>query len=87
MKIVQEFTILYWIRLKQFELYLKCSSNFEKVIITFKKCDDFVKKEEYNLLTKLINTLVGVLLVIAILLMIIIPDKSDLPTLIALFSF
>ncbi|MDW4453143.1 hypothetical protein QI224_09960 [Staphylococcus saprophyticus] len=46
-----------------------------------------MKKEEYNLLTKLINTLVGVLLVIAILLMIIIPDKSDLPTLIALFSF
>ncbi|MFQ3783929.1 hypothetical protein AABD34_01435 [Staphylococcus saprophyticus] len=46
-----------------------------------------MKKEEYNLLTKLINTLVGVLLVIAILLMIIIPDKSDLPTLIALLAF
>ncbi len=35
------------------------------------------EKEEYSLLTNLINILVGILLIIAILLMIIIPDNSD----------
>lgn len=49
--------------------------------------DDFLKKEEYSLLTNLINILVGILLIIAILLMIIIPDNSDLPTLFALLAF
>ncbi|NWK84949.1 hypothetical protein HYE69_09060 [Staphylococcus sp. GSSP0090] len=46
-----------------------------------------MEKDEHRLLTNLINILVGVLCVIAILLMIIIPDKSDLPTLIALLAF
>ncbi len=45
------------------------------------------EKEEYSLLTNLINILVGILLIIAILLMIIIPDNSDLPTLFALLAF
>ncbi len=46
-----------------------------------------MKKKEYSLLTNLINILVGILLIIAILLMIIIPDNSDLPTLFALLAF
>ena len=40
-----------------------------------------------QILTNLINILVGILLIIAILLMIIIPDNSDLPTLFALLAF
>ncbi len=44
------------------------------------------EKEEYSLLTNLINILVGILLIIAILLMIIIPD-NDAPTLFALLAF
>ncbi len=35
------------------------------------------EKEEYSLLTNLINILVGILLIIAILLMIIIPDNRS----------